>query len=209
MGTTKANSAIVHAGFDAKPGTLKAKLNAIGNSMFEKLSKDLDFHFRKNGSLVLCFDENDMGHLNELLQQGVQNGVHDLVILDKAALKEMEPNLSDDVVAALYAPTGGIVCPYEMAIGMGENANENGVEFYFENKVLDIQKHDTGFIVVTNKNTYESKLVINAAGVHSDEMNNFVSSNKLTIFPRRGEYCVLIKKWAPMLTRQYFSFQLN
>ena len=205
MGTTKANSAIVHAGFDAKPGTLKAKLNAIGNSMFEKLSKDLDFHFRENGSLVLCFDENDMGHLNELLQQGIRNGVHDLVILDKAALKEMEPNLSDDVVAALYAPTGGIVCPYEMAIGMGENANENGVEFYFENKVLDIKKHDTGFKVVTNKNTYESKLVINAAGVHSDEMNNFVSSNKLTIFPRRGEYCVFDKEVGSYVDKTIFQ----
>ena len=194
MGTTKANSAIVHAGFDAKPGTLKAKLNAVGNSMFEKLSRDLDFHYRQNGSLVLCFDEGDIDHLWQLLHQGEQNGVHDLAILDKAALLEMEPNLSDGVVAALYAPTGGIVCPYEMAIGMAENAFENGVEFYFENKVLDIKKCSSGFTIITNKGTYESKLVINAAGVHADEMNNFVSSNKLSIIPRRGEYCVFDKE---------------
>lgn len=205
MGTTKANSAIVHAGFDAKPGTLKAKLNAVGNSMFDQLSKDLDFHYRQNGSLVLCFDENDLGHLNELLKQGQQNGVPGLVILDKAALLEMEPNLSDGVVAALYAPTGGIVCPYEMAFGMAENAYANGAKFYFENKVLDIKKSNTGFIISTNKGTYESKLVINAAGVHSDEMNNFVSDNKLSIIPRRGEYCVFDKEVGSYVDKTIFQ----
>jgi len=205
MGTTKANSAIVHAGFDAKPGTLKAKLNAVGNSMFDQLSKDLDFHYRKNGSLVLCFDEHDLDHLRQLLQQGEQNGVQGLMILDKAAIKEMEPNLSDEVVAALYAPTGGIVCPYEMAIGMGENAYENGVEFYFENKVLDIKKYDSGFKVVTNKRTYESKLVINAAGVHADELNNLVSINKFSIIPRRGEYCVFDKEVGSYVDKTIFQ----
>lgn len=205
MGTTKANSAIVHAGFDAKFGTLKAKLNANGNSMFDQLSKDLDFHFKQNGSLVLCFDENDRDHLNQLLEQGKQNGVPNLVILDKAALKEMEPNLSDGVVAALYAPTGGIVCPYEMAIGMAENAYENGVEFYFENKVLDIKKYDTGFAIATNKGTYESNIVINAAGVHSDEMNNLVSDNKLSIVPRRGEYCVFDREVGSYVDKTIFQ----
>lgn len=205
MGTTKANSAIVHSGFDAKPGTLKAKLNAVGNSMFDQLSKDLDFHYRENGSLVLCFDEHDLDHLRQLLQQGEQNGVQGLVILDKAALSEMEPNLSDEVVAALYAPTGGIVCPYEMAIGMGENAYSNGVEFCFENKVLDIKKSDSGFQVVTNKQTYESKIIINAAGVHADEMNNFVSDNKLNIIPRRGEYCVFDKEVGSYVDKTIFQ----
>jgi glycerol-3-phosphate dehydrogenase len=205
MGTTKANSAIVHAGFDAKPGTLKAKLNALGNSMFDQLSKDLDFHYRQNGSLVLCFDENDLDHLNQLLQQGEQNGVQGLMILDKAALLEMEPNLSDGAVAALYAPTGGIVCPYEMAFGMAENAYSNGVEFYFENKVLDIKKSNAGFTIKTNKGTYESKLVINAAGVHSDEMNNLVSDSKLSIIPRRGEYCVFDKEVGSYVDKTIFQ----
>jgi glycerol-3-phosphate dehydrogenase len=205
MGTTKANSAIVHAGFDAMPGTLKAKLNAVSNSMFDQLSKDLDFHFRRNGSLVLCFDEKDMDHLEFLMQQGMQNGVPDLVILDRAAVLEMEPNLSDDVFAALYAPTGGIVCPYEMAIGMAENAYENGVEFYFENKVLGIEKSNTCYIISTNKNTYESKLIVNAAGVHADEMNNFVSSDKLSIIPRRGEYCVFDKEVGSYVSNTIFQ----
>lgn len=205
MGTTKANSAIVHAGFDAKPGTLKAMLNAPANRMFDQLSKDLDFHFRRNGSLVLCFDEKDIPHLEQLMQQGMQNGVPDLVILDKAAVLEMEPNLKEDIVAALYAPTGGIVCPYEMAIGLAENAFENGVEFYFENKVLDIKKSNTSYTIVTDKNTYESKLVVNAAGVHSDEINNLVSSNKLSIIPRRGEYCIFDKEVGSYVDKTIFQ----
>ncbi|OGO79486.1 MAG: FAD/NAD(P)-binding oxidoreductase [Clostridiales bacterium GWB2_37_7] len=205
MGTTKANSAIVHAGFDAKPDSLKGMLNAAANRLFDQLSKELDFHFRRNGSLVLCFDKKDIEHLEFLRQQGIQNGVPNLLILDKAAVKEMEPNLSEDVVAALYAPTGGIVCPYEMAIGMAENAYENGVEFYFENKVLDIKKSDDGYRIITDKNTYISKVVINAAGVHSDEINNLVSSNKLNIIPRRGEYCVFDKEVGSYIDKTIFQ----
>lgn len=205
MGTTKANSAIVHAGFDAKPGTLKAKLNAAGNSMFDQLSKDLDFHFRRNGSLVLCFDEKDMDHLRLLYQQGVQNGVPDLMILSKEQVLEMEPNLSNDVVAALYAPTGGIVCPYEMAIGMAENASENGVDFFFENSVIDIKKTDACYEIVTDKGLYKCNLVINAAGVHSDEMNNFISAHKINIIPRRGEYCVFDKEVGSYVDKTIFQ----
>ena len=94
-GTTKANSAIVHAGFDAKPGTLKGKLNAIGNAMFDKLAEELDFHFKRIGSLVLCFDENDIDKLHELKEQGEKNGVPSLEVLDINKLREMEPNISE------------------------------------------------------------------------------------------------------------------
>lgn len=205
MGTTKANSAIVHAGFDAKPGTLKASLNAVGNSMFDHLSKELDFHFRRNGSLVLCFDEKDLDQLKLLMQQGEQNGVPDLKLLDKAAVLEMEPNLSDDIVAALYAPTGGIVCPYEMAIGMAENAYENGVEFFFQHEVLNIIKLDSGYEIVTDKGSLRSKILINAAGVHSDKMNNLVSNNKLEVIPRRGEYCVFDKEVGSYVDKTIFQ----
>jgi glycerol-3-phosphate dehydrogenase len=194
MGATKANSAIVHAGFDAKPGTLKAKLNAPANAMFDQLSKELDFHFMRNGSLVLAFEEKDIEHLKHLLWQGEQNGVPDLQILDKESLHKLEPNVSDNAYAALYAPTGGIVCPYEMAIGLAENAYENGVEFFFENKVLDIKKSDTGYTIITDKAAFESKLVINAAGVYADKLNNLVSNRKIEIIPRRGEYCVFDKE---------------
>ena len=128
-GTSKANSAIVHAGFDAKPGTLKGKLNSRGNKMFDKLSKELDFPFKRIGSLVVCFDKEGIPDLEKLKQQGIENGVPDLEILDGDKVREMEPNLSKNVIAALYAPTGGIVCPYEMTIALAENAFTNGTEF--------------------------------------------------------------------------------
>ncbi|MCH4201131.1 NAD(P)/FAD-dependent oxidoreductase, partial [Clostridium tyrobutyricum] len=128
-GTSKANSAIVHAGFDAKPDTLKGKLNAKGNKMFDRLSEELDFPFKRIGSLVLCFDENDMDNLRKLKEQGEKNGVPNLEILSGDKVRELEPNLSKKVVAALYAPTGAIVCPYEMTIALAENAADNGVEF--------------------------------------------------------------------------------
>lgn len=205
MGTTKANSAIVHAGFDAKPGTLKAKLNKPGNELFDQLSKDLDFLFKRNGSLVLCFDEKDMEHLQLLKSQGEQNDVLGLVILDRDAVKAMEPNVSDEVVAALYAPTGGIVCPYEMTIGLAENACANGVEFFLDNKVLQIEKQEDYFDIHTDKSTYQSKMIINSAGVHSDEVNNMVSSHKLHIIPRKGEYCVFDKEVGSYVDKTIFQ----
>ena len=137
-GTTKANSAIVHAGFDAANGSLMAKLNVRGNELMEQLSKDLDFHFERNGSLVICRDEDDMPNLQALYERGVKNGVKDLRIISREELVEMEPNITDDAVAALYAPTGGIVCPFELNLAMAENANANGVEFQFSQKVMNI-----------------------------------------------------------------------
>ena len=127
-GTSKANSAIVHAGFDATPGTWKAKLNVRGNEMMDQLSKDLDFPFKRNGSLVVCTKDQDPALLDALLEKGKQNGVPDLRILDREELLAMEPNLADDVVKALYAPTGAIVCPFHLTMALAENAADNGVE---------------------------------------------------------------------------------
>ncbi len=130
-GTSKANSAIVHAGYDCKPGSMMAKMNVRGNAMMEQLSRDLDFPFRRNGSLVLCVDEEQLPDLKRLYEQGIQDGVPGLQLLDHDAALAMEPNLSDNVVAALYAPSAGIVCPFLMNIAMAENAFENGVDFRF------------------------------------------------------------------------------
>lgn len=205
MGTTKANSAIIHAGFDAKPGTLKAKLNAEGNPMFDQWAKDLDFHFKRNGSLVLCFDEKDMAHLELLMDQGIQNGVPGLKILNKEELQKLEPNISDTVVAALYAPTGGIVCPFDMAIALAENAHENGVEFFFGNRVTDIKKTSEGYEILASQRSFETRMIVNAAGVHSDELNNMVSRNKLEIIPRRGEYCVFDREVGAYVSNTVFQ----
>ncbi|QGU94023.1 FAD-dependent oxidoreductase [Clostridium bovifaecis] len=204
-GTSKANSGIVHAGFDAKPNTLKGKLNAKGNAMFDKLSKELDFPFKRNGSLVLCFDKNDINKLYELKEKGENNGVPNLQVLDREKLLELEPNLNEKVAAALYAPTGGIVCPYEMTIAYAENAYTNGVEFKLNTEVKNIKKTETGFVVETDKGDIESKVVINAAGLFSDDLNNMVSENKIEIIARKGEYCLFDKVAGSLAERTLFQ----
>lgn len=192
-GTSKANSAIVHAGFDAKPGSLKAKMNVEGNRMMDDLARDLEFPFKRNGSLVVCTKDQDASLLENLKKQGEENGVPDLQILDRDELIKMEPNLADDVVKALYAPTGAIVCPFHLTYALAENAAENGVEFFLDTEVKEIKKDGDTYKVVTDKETYEAKAVVNAAGVYADDLNNMVSNKKIEIIPRRGQYMLLDK----------------
>ena len=192
-GTSKANSAIVHAGFDAAAGSLMAKLNVRGNEKMERLSKDLDVPFIRNGSLVVCRAKEDLPNLQALYNRGIQNGVKELRILTAEEVKEMEPNISDEVVAALYAPTGGIVCPFQLTIAMAENASVNGVEFYFQTKVENITKIEEGFCLHTNRGEYHTRYVVNAAGLYADTLHNMVSEKKMHITPRRGDYCLLDK----------------
>lgn len=192
-GTSKANSAIIHAGFDATPGTLKAKLNVRGNEMMDQLSKDLDIPFKRNGSLVVRTKDQDPEGLVELLEKAKANGVPRVRILNREELIAMEPNLSDDVVEALHAPTGAIVCPFHMTIAFAENAYENGVEFFLNTEVKNIEKTDNGYKLTTNNQVIEAKVVVNAAGVYSDEFNNMVSTHKLQVIARKGEYMLLDK----------------
>lgn len=204
-GTSKANSGIVHAGFDAAPGSLMAKLNVRGNEMMGQLSRDLDFPFLKNGSLVVCRDREDMPKLQALYERGVQNGVKELRILSKEEALQLEPNLSDEMCAALYAPTGGIVCPFLLNIALAENACENGVEFRFNTEVSDIEKLDGGFLLHTAGGSYTAKYVVNAAGVYADKFHNMVSERKLHITARRGDYCLLDKSAGGHVSRTIFS----
>lgn len=192
-GTSKANSAIVHAGFDALPGTLKAKVNVEGNKMMDALSKDLDFAFKRNGSLVVCTEEEGLPKLQELADRAEKNGVPDVRILSGEEVKAMEPNLADEVIAALYAPTGGIVCPFGMTIALAENAAVNGIEFKLNTEVTEIRKTENGYVIVTSKGEFETKAVVNAAGVYADQLHNMVSDEKLEIIARKGEYCLLDK----------------
>ena len=193
-GTSKANSAIIHAGFDAKPGTLKAKLNVRGNEMMDQLSKDLDIPFKRNGSLVVCTKDQDPAGLEDLLEKAKANGVPRCRILDRDEVIAMEPNLSDDVVAAFHAPTGAIVCPFHMTMAFAENAVENGVDFFLNTAVENIEKTADGYVLTTNKDTFEAKAVVNAAGVYADVFNNMVSERKLNIIARKGEYMLLDKQ---------------
>ncbi|KIR03015.1 Glycerol-3-phosphate dehydrogenase [Lachnospiraceae bacterium TWA4] len=204
-GTTKANSAIVHAGFDAKEGSLMAKLNVQGNAMMEQLSKDLDFPYKNNGSLVICTDESTRPGLNELCERGKKNGVPGVRIIEREELLKMEPNISDEAVAALYAPTGGIVCPFNLNIALAENAYTNGVEFRFNTKVLDVKKQENGYTIVTNNGDVRTKYVVNAAGVYADAIHNMVSENKMKITPRKGEYCLLDKSAGEHVSHTIFA----
>ena len=204
-GTSKANSGIVHAGYDAKPGSNKARFNVEGSKMMPELAKELDFEFENNGSLILCFDEADRYKLTELLERGRENGVEELRIIEGDEVRRIEPEVTDEVVAALLAPTGGIVCPFGLTIALAENACDNGVEFKFLTKVENIKKAETDFIVTTNKGEIRAKYIVNAAGVYADTMHNFVSSHKLRIKPRKGDYCLLDKGLEGFVKRTVFQ----
>jgi glycerol-3-phosphate dehydrogenase len=193
-GTSKANSAIVHAGHDAVPGSVKARFNVEGNRMMGELAEDLDFEFDRNGSLILCFAEEDRPALQELYDKGVKNGVPDLKIITGDEARAMEPNVSDAVVAALYAPTGGIVCPFGLTIALAENACDNGVEFIFNEEVKKVVKTEKGYDLETADGVVHTTYVINAAGVYADEIHNMVSERKMHITPRKGDYCLLDKE---------------
>lgn len=204
-GTSKANSAIAHAGYDAPTGSLMAKLNVQGNQMMEQLSKELDFEFQRIGSLVICRDAEDLPNLQALYDRGAANGVTGLRIVEKEELRQMEPNISDDAVAALYAPTAGIVCPFGMNIAFAENAAVNGVEFRFDTAVQGIRKTESGWLLETNQGQFEAKCVVNAAGVYADVIHNMVSEQKIRITPRRGDYCLLDKSAGSHVARVIFA----
>lgn len=190
-GTSKANSAIVHAGFDAPNGSLMAKLNVEGNQMMENLSKELDFPFKKIGALVVCLNEEEMPRLQALYERGVKNGVKDLRIIAGEELVRMETNIAEEAVAALYAPTSGIVCPFGMNIAYAENAADNGVEFQFDTEVKGFEKNGENWVVKTSRGDLETRYIVNAAGVYADVFHNMVSDKKIHITPRRGDYCLL------------------
>ena len=204
-GTSKANSAIIHAGYDAVNGSMMAKMNVEGNAMMDQLAEQLDIPFTRNGSFVLCFSQEDMLGLQKLYDNGVANGVPGLQILSKEEVQAMEPNVSDEIYAALYAPTAGIVCPFHLNIALAENACTNGVEFQFDTEVLDIEKVDKGFLINTNQGVFTTDHVINAAGVYADKIHNMVSKNKIRITPRRGEYLLLDKAAGAHVKSTIFS----
>ncbi|MHB9900416.1 FAD-dependent oxidoreductase [Clostridium botulinum] len=205
-GTSKANSGIVHAGEDPIPGTLKAKMNVRGNEMFDKLQEEIDFPFKRNESFVLCFDEKDIEKLEELRQRGLKNGLPDTMeILNREEALKLEPNLSEYVVAALRLPTGGIVSPYEFNIALAESAAMNGVEFKLETEIIDIEKKEDGYILKTNKGDIKTKVVVNAAGVFGDKINNMVSEKKYHITARKGEYLLFDKTVGDMVQRTIFQ----
>ena len=190
-GPSKANSAIVHAGFDAEPGTLKAKMNVLGNQMMDKLSQELDIPFKRIGAMVVCCNVEELPKLRELYQRGVENAVDGLQLLTGEEAREMDPNLSPRVCGALLAKTSGIVCPFELTLGLGESAAINGVEFRFNTEATAFARARELWEISAGEEKILARAVVNAAGVHAGELHNQVCGRKLRITPRKGEYCLL------------------
>lgn len=203
-GATKANSAIVHAGFDAAVGSLKARLNVMGSKMMEETAAQLGVKYKRNGSLVIGFDDDDRKAINTLLERGISNGVDELRIIEKDELRAIEPNISENAVCALYAPTGAIVCPYELALAAIGNAMDNGAELITDFEVTDIRRDDDGFEIISDSDSVRARYVINAAGLYADKIAAMAGDTSFTIHPRRGEYILLDKECGTLVSHTVF-----
>ena len=205
MGTTKANSAIVHGGFDAHNGTLKAELNVKGTAMMPELCKKLSVPFKKNGSVVVAFSDSEMDHVKELYERGIKNGVPELSVIDQAELRRIEPNISEQAVGALLCESAGIVCPYELTIAAVENAVTNGVEFIRNCDVKAISENAEGYVLTTSLGEINAKYIINAAGNFSDDLARMVGDDSIELIPRKGEYYLLDKSVGNLAVHTIFQ----
>lgn len=206
MGATKANSAIIHAGFDAKNGSLKAILNVRGSKMMQKICKDLSVSYKNNGALVIGYSEEDKKALYNLMENGVKNGVKELEIIGRERLLELEPNIADEATCALYAPTSAIVCPYTLAEAAIGNAMDNGAELRLNFEVSQIKKEDGCYTVISKNNeSVKTKIVINSAGIYSDKVAKMVKESEVDVHPRRGEYMLLDRECSGVVKHTIFT----
>ena len=205
MGATKANSGIVHAGFDAVPGSLKAKLNVQGCAMMPEVCRRLHVPYINNGSLVVAFDEEEVSHLRILMDRGFENGVPQLRIIDAEELHKMEPNVSRDAIAALWAPTAGIVCPYELTIAATECAVNAGVTFMRNCEVTAIDTLENRLRLQTTAGDVDARYVVNAAGVFADKIASFAGDDSIHITARRGDYYLLDRTVGDIVSHTIFQ----
>lgn len=204
MGATRANSAIVHAGYDAKEGTLKAKLNVLGSEMMEEICRELGVKYKRNGSLVVGFNEEDAETLHSLIERGKKNGVKGLSFVERDELVKLEPNIGSDVTCALRAQTGAIVCPYELCMAAVGNAMDNGAELKLGFDVQKIEENNGVYKVSSSSDSVEAKIVINCAGVYADEVAKLIGDDSFSIRPRRGEYMLLDKECGTLVGHTVF-----
>lgn len=205
MGSTKANSAIVHAGFDAEVGSLKAKLNVQGASLMAYYCNKLSVPYKNVGSLVIAYDWDDMQTLETLFERGFNNGVPNMEIISQERLRVMEPYISEEAIGALWAPTAGIVSPYELTIAAVENAIMNGARVKRNSGVFDIEVKDGMFYLSTASGVIKAKYVINCAGVFADKIANMIGDTSFRINPRKGEYYLLDKTEKKMVNHVLFQ----
>ncbi len=205
-GTTKANSAIAHAGYDAEPGTLMARFNLAGSEMMEALCSDLSIHYKKCGSLVVAFNEEELKFLRLLFERGKVNNVKDLCILSQKELREIEPSISETALGALHAPTGAVISPWELCIAQIETAVKNGCDLFLKMPAEAIEKIEGGFVVRSGDKEYKTRFIVNAAGLYADKVHEFVSSSgEFKIFPNKGEYFVLDKSQGTLVNHVIFQ----
>ena len=191
--TTKANSAILHAGYDPEPGTRMARLNVEGSALAKEICARLDVPYLQCGSLVLALSPEELPHLQKLYENGIANGVPGIRLLSAEETLAMEPNLAPTVVGALYAPSAAIVSPWEFALAMAEVAVRNGVELHRSCPVTHIEKTAGGWALTTPSGIVETRYIINAAGISAQAVHDMAAPHKFTIQPTRGEYYLLDK----------------
>ncbi len=205
MGQSKANSGIVHAGYDPVPGTLKAKLNVKGSEMMEQICKELNVKYRRNGALVVGFDDEDEKNVNMLYERGLKNGVAGLKVLTGEEVRLLEKNLSKSIKSALYAPTSAVVCPYELTIHSVGNAMDNGAELLRNFDVDSIEKSGAGyFVTAADGRRIEAEYVINCAGLYSDKIAKLMGDESFDVMPRAGEYMLLDKEAGDLVETTIF-----
>ena len=206
MGASRANSAIVHAGYDCEPGTNMARVNVKGNALFDSWCEELNVPLKRIGSLVVAFSEEEMQAVHKLYDYGIKNGVPGVEVLDKAQTLEKQPGLADNTVGSLWAPTGAITCPYELTIACAENAHDNGVEFYFETGVEKITTlPDAVEVETAGSAIFRAKYVVNAAGLFADEISRMMGDDSFKITGRKGEYVLLDRAASDFVKRVVFQ----
>ena len=192
MGTTKANSGVVHAGYAAEREYIKRNLSIRGNKLYTQAWEELHFPFQRIGSFVIALEDQEIKDLEDLRKKGIQDGVPGLeLILDKEKIRHMEPNLTNEIVGVLHAPTAGIVSPYELAFALAENAAMNGVQFFRNHEVIKIKHTEYEFTVNTvGRNEFKTRNLINAAGLYSSQISRMLGLDYFDIMPRKGEYII-------------------
>ncbi len=204
-GASRANSAIIHSGYDDLPGTLKGKLCVEGNALFDELKEELDFPFERHGSLVVALSNSEMASIEELYERGKKNGVPGIKILNREETLKLEPNLNKSLVASLYAPSAGIVSPFGFTVALYENALKNGVKFYFESEVSSVVKNGNRVIgIKVNGKFLAFDIVINAAGINSDTISKTAGIDDFYIYPKRGQYFVFDDSIGKVVLRTIF-----